>query len=246
MLKRWTGELIDDRSKYLDRFGLLLAVTAASVAALSLFDLSGPAGDLDAELGELAATVLVGATFLLALYASGFARRWQRSTNVLVGAIVVIDVVLLVVSQVTGTPTSLVGPLVASRPLVLVILSALAPVVVVRRLVRHRQVTGSTLLAAISAYLLLPLAFYYAFLAVDAHQAALFFEQPEPTTSFMYFSLTTLTTLGYGDLAAVTPLGRMLATAEAVVGQVYLVTLVAMLVGLYARRRRTDDRDEAA
>ena len=238
--------LFDDRSKYLDRFGLLLAVTAASVAALSLVDLSAPPGDLDTELGELAATALVGATFLLALRASGVTRLWRRYADVFIGAIVVVSVVVLVVSQASETPRSLIGPLVTSRPLVLVILSVLAPVVVVRRLFRHRRVTKSTLLAAISAYLLLPLAFYYVFLAVDAHQATPFFGRPEPTTSFMYFSLTTLTTLGYGDLAAVTPLGRMLATAEAVVGQVYLVTLVAMLVGLYAQRRRADDGDEAA
>ena len=246
MPKKRTEGLFDERSKHLDRFGLLLAVTAASVAALSLVDLRASPGDLDAELGSLTATVLVGTAFLLALSASGFARRWQRFADVLVGAIVIVDVALLVVWQVTETPASLVGPVATGRPLVLVILSALAPVVVVRRLLRHRQVTRSTLFAAISAYLLLPLAFYYAFLTVEAHQTTPFFGQPEPTTSFMYFSLTTLTTLGYGDLAAVTPLGRTLATVEAVVGQVYLVTLVAMLVGLYARRRRTDDRDEAA
>lgn len=244
MLKRWTEGLFDDRSKYLDRFGLLLAVTAASVGALSLVDFNAPPGDLDAELGSLTATVLVGAAFLLALRASGVTGLWRRYADVFIGAIVVAAVVLLVVSQVTETPRSLIGPLVTSRPFVLVTLSALAPVVVVRRLLHHRQVTRSTLLAAISAYLLLPLAFYYAFLAVDARQATPFFGHSEPTTSFMYFSLTTLTTLGYGDLAAVTPLGRTLATVEAVVGQVYLVTLVALLVGLYAQRRRADEGDE--
>jgi hypothetical protein len=59
----------------------------------------------------------------------------------------------------------------------------------------------------------------------------------------MYFSLVTITTLGYGDLAAVEPLGRLLTTIEAVIGQVYLVTFVAMIVGLMVeqRQRRTDE-----
>ena len=58
----------------------------------------------------------------------------------------------------------------------------------------------------------------------------------------MYFSLTTITTVGYGDLTAQTHLGRLLANSEAVVGQVYLVTFVAMIVGLRAQawRERAD------
>ena len=53
----------------------------------------------------------------------------------------------------------------------------------------------------------------------------------------MYFSLSTITTTGYGDLTAASPFGRLLAMAEAVTGQVYLVTFVAMLVGLFAANR---------
>ena len=61
-----------------------------------------------------------------------------------------------------------------------------------------------------------------------------FFSQPEPTTSYMYFSLTTITTTGYGDFTSSTEFGRLLSMAEAVIGQVYLVTFVALLVGLFA------------
>nr|WP_281360224.1 potassium channel family protein [Isoptericola halotolerans] len=84
--------------------------------------------------------------------------------------------------------------------------------------------------------MLISLAYYYAFLTVDAYSAEPFFGTDEPTTSFMYFSMTTITTLGYGDLAAVTPLGRLLATSEAIVGQVYLVVFVALIVSLAAGR----------
>ena len=87
------------------------------------------------------------------------------------------------------------------------------------------------------------MAFNFAFLAVDFYQSETFFSTQEPTTSFIYFSLTTITTLGYGDLAPVSEVGRLLATIEALVGQVYLVTFVGMVVGLLVaeRQRRIEE-----
>jgi hypothetical protein len=49
----------------------------------------------------------------------------------------------------------------------------------------------------------------------------------------LYFSLATLTTLGYGDIVPTSAVSRMLASVEAVVGQLYLTVLVARLVGLH-------------
>ncbi|GAA4874180.1 potassium channel family protein [Serinicoccus chungangensis] len=116
---------------------------------------------------------------------------------------------------------------------------------VIRRLLHHRQVVRATLLGAISAYLLIALAFFYAFLAAEHYHQPPLFGDPQPTTSFMYFSLTSITTLGYGDLAARTEIGRLLATTEAVLGQVYLVTVVAMVVSLLAQTWSDRPHDEA-
>jgi voltage-gated potassium channel len=55
-------------------------------------------------------------------------------------------------------------------------------------------------------------------------------------SSFMYFSLVTLTTLGYGDIAPVNPLARNLVVLESFFGQVYMAILVARIVGLYRGR----------
>jgi len=57
----------------------------------------------------------------------------------------------------------------------------------------------------------------------------------------LYFSYATLTTLGYGDIVPRSPLTRMLATLEALVGQLYLTVLVARLVGMHIADQ---DRDE--
>jgi voltage-gated potassium channel Kch len=54
---------------------------------------------------------------------------------------------------------------------------------------------------------------------------------------FEYFSFVTITTLGYGDITPVTDKASALALIEAFVGQIYLVVLVAWLVGMYVSRR---------
>ena len=53
----------------------------------------------------------------------------------------------------------------------------------------------------------------------------------------LYFSFTTLTTVGYGDLTARTDLGHTLAVFEALIGQIYLVTVVSLIVSNLGRAR---------
>ena len=63
---------------------------------------------------------------------------------------------------------------------------------------------------------------------------------------FMYYSLVTLTTLGYGDITPVTPLARNLAAFEAVMGQLYIAILVARLVGLHIVHAGQDDEERGS
>ena len=54
----------------------------------------------------------------------------------------------------------------------------------------------------------------------------------EATVSdFLFFSYATLTTVGYGDLSVANQAGRTLASAEALIGQIYVITVVAIIVG---------------
>lgn len=57
---------------------------------------------------------------------------------------------------------------------------------------------------------------------------------PNFRVALFYFSMTTITTVGYGDITPLSPLARMLAITEALTGQIYLVVMVATLVGLRA------------
>jgi len=61
---------------------------------------------------------------------------------------------------------------------------------------------------------------------------------PDELATMLYFSLTTLTTTGYGDIVPVDPFARSLANLESIIGQFYLAITVARLVTLELADRR--------
>jgi drug/metabolite transporter (DMT)-like permease len=164
-----------------------------------------------------------------------------RTADVLAGIVVAAALLGAAVTLAADNPDEVE---VTIAPDLWAVLAVLAPVVIVRRLLQHREVTMRTLAGAISTYLLIPVAFQFVFLFVDGLLPNGFFGRQQPPTSFMYFSLTTVTTVGYGDLAPASNIGRLLATVEALIGQVFLVTFVALLVGLLGERWRVDRATE--
>jgi hypothetical protein len=106
----------------------------------------------------------------------------------------------------------------------------------------HKRVTHETVLGALCSYVLLGLLFAFVYLAVDAVRDAAFFAQPGPhlQSEYVYFSFVTLTTLGFGDLSPAVGLPQALTAVEALLGQVFLVTLVARLVTLWGRQAVSD------
>ena len=116
----------------------------------------------------------------------------------------------------------------------------IAPVVILNRIIRHETVGLETILGAICVYVLIAIAFAGIFAAVNDGEPNGFFAQPitPNNVDFLYFSFVTITTVGYGDLTAGTSTGRVLVTFEALIGQIFLVTLVARLVSMYGTRQR--------
>jgi hypothetical protein len=117
--------------------------------------------------------------------------------------------------------------------------------VILRRVLGHEVVTSRTIAGAVTVYLLLALAFTAAGTGLELLDQGSFSStdgDPRTYRTMQYFSLVTIATLGYGDVLPVSPAARSLATLEAVVGQVYLVTIVARLVGWFGQRaiRPTD------
>ncbi len=231
--RQW--RLFDDYPGYVDRFGLLLIVTSIAVVTMSLVDLRASREGIGAEIAQIAVSVFVGATLLLALRASGVGRRFRILADILISVVILTTILVVIFTETSQSTFEGLG----NPSLVWVVLTLMTPVLVVRRLIHHDHASAKTLAGALSAYMLIALAFAFAFLAVDAASTTPFFGAEEPTTSYMYYSLVTITTLGYGDLSAVEPFGRLLSTIEAVIGQVYLVTFVAMIVGLLVGQRET-------
>ena len=107
-------------------------------------------------------------------------------------------------------------------------------IAIMSRLLQHAQVTISTVMGAFLAYALVGFAAAFLYIGVDSVTTGDFFrEGPVPDADYIYFSMVTLTTVGFGDLTAATEIGQRLVVVEALVGQVFLVVLVARLVSLW-------------
>jgi hypothetical protein len=113
-----------------------------------------------------------------------------------------------------------------------VLLVATVPFVIARALWRRQVIDVRTVLGAVCIYVLLGMSFAFLYAAIDALSSGPFFVQTSHATTpiFLYFSYITQTTVGYGDYTARGDLGRALAVLEAVGGQLYLVTVIAVLV----------------
>lgn len=111
------------------------------------------------------------------------------------------------------------------------------------RLVRARGVTPQAVAGALALYLLLGLVFAWVIGFVAKVQSGPFFaEQASASTSqIVYYSFTVLSTTGFGDLTAAGRVGRALSVVEMLLGQLYLVTVIGVLVGNFAGRARRSD-----
>ena len=111
-------------------------------------------------------------------------------------------------------------------------------------ILRAPRVNSEVLCAGISAYLLLGLSWSFAYLLVAQLAPDAFFFNNGTTTGHLlrgadafYFSLITLSTVGYGDIIPVSNVARMLAAMEAITGSLFVAVLIARLVALYSSER---------
>jgi Ion channel len=211
------------------RYGVVLGLLAVTY----VFMASGPTGTWV----PFVAVVLQGLTLLAALAASGAPRRLWR-----------IAVAVVVIGVISATTVWLGGGDGATG--ILFVLNALlvagAPVVIARALVRRRVIDLQTVMGALCIYVLLGMLWAFVFGSIGEFSSGPFFAQQATATvaDYLYFSFVTLTTVGYGDLTAALSLGRAVAVLEALVGQLYLVTVVALVVSRIGRSQRLLGRHE--
>ena len=122
--------------------------------------------------------------------------------------------------------------------------------VVLAAVLRERQVTTDTVLGGICVYFLIGIVWTLLYaLVVELEPSAILingepvrYEISRGSSTLIYFSFVTLTTLGYGDVAPHCDAARMLAAGEAVVGQLFIAVMIARLVGMHISiTARSDD-----
>lgn len=218
------------------RYGSALLLIVASIFVSALL--------FDQGLGGFLLGALQGVVLLIVIRSSGLPRRVVTAGQVLIG----VALALLALTSVIGHETFAGKAIIA---FVLVTLVASGPVLIGRRLVRDAAITFETVLGALCIYLLVGLLFAVVYASSGNLSGHDFFAQGSARSfDFVYFSFVTLTTVGYGDLTAAADWGRALALTEALVGQLYLVTVVAVTVTrlgqpTFRSRRRTAESSDA-
>jgi Ion channel len=125
------------------------------------------------------------------------------------------------------------------------LLYLVAPFSIIGHLVLRRTVDRETVLGAIAAYLMIGMFFGFAYRALGVIQAGPFFGTSGDGTfpQDLFFSFTTLTTTGYGNLIPAGNPGQSFAVLEMLIGQLFLVTAVAKAVSAWQPRRPEGARD---
>jgi len=120
----------------------------------------------------------------------------------------------------------------------------LVPVAILRKI--RKEFTGEgvdleVVLGALCVYLYVGAYFAFLYDAIATVTKNPFFAQPgaDLKLNYIYFSFVTLTTTGYGDLSPAYGPGRMLAVIEAIIGQLYLVSVVALVVSAYGKGKKS-------
>lgn len=208
------------------RYGVVLLIAFVAV----VFFILAPEGPASRAIG-----LLLTLSMLLVVVIAGRGGAVIRETTAVLAALAAVAIgVGVAVDGVPAWSGSALG-------IVLVVGTIGELVVGIARMLRDRGVTVQAVAGALAVYLLLGLlCSLVVTVAARAGQGDFFAEGTDGSQSqHVYFSFTTMTTTGYGDLTPAGSFGRAVAVVAMLVGQIYLVTVIGMLVGNLRRGRST-------
>jgi hypothetical protein len=208
------------------RYGVVFLLTLALV----VFVIAAPAADWS----RAAAIAIEGVALVFAVATARERQQVRRRRAVGVG---VVMIVLIVLVATGAAPRQLTDA-------AYMVVTAAIPIVIVGgllRLLRERGVTVQAVAGALAIYLAVGLLFAWIIGFITHVDSTTYFAQHTNGTEGdrVYFSFTVLTTTGFGDFSAATPVGHALAVIEELTGQLYLVTVIGFLIGNYVGRQKT-------
>lgn len=219
------------------RYGLVLLLTVASTGVQMLLP--------DTPVAWFTQALLMAATVVTALFAEGASHRQWRRIGILVGVLVAGLIAAAIAGRGGMTERSIAFTLSG-------ILAVAGAVIVGRGVIGgirvEQRVTLHSVMGALTIYLLagLVFAFAYSVMGAIAGVPALSHLGADKHAKEVYFSFITLTTVGYGDITPAIAAARMTSVLEALFGQLYLVTIVAVIVSNVGQRRTVGDASPRA
>ena len=206
------------------RFAYLLA---AQLALLLLYPFAADAGPRPGLFGVFAITLFLAALRAIAQ------THWIRFVALLLGVPSIAG--HLVSFAIPAFPIFV--PWLACEALFLAFVTA----VIFHEVLTSTEVTTDTLYGAVTGYLLLGMTWGIAYGVVEqiwpgSFRSASVTDGQMLWPEFIFFSFSTLTTVGYGDVVAIGDHARSLAILEAVAGTMYMAVFISRLVGLHAQR----------
>ncbi|MDJ0651073.1 MAG: ion channel [Xenococcaceae cyanobacterium MO_188.B19] len=219
------------RQKFiLNKYSQLLSI-------IILFFIVGPA--FDGITGRIIIGVVFFGTIVSIIRTFNLKKRFLFMLLILIGAAFSLDIYTsiqedLVENEFLGLAVTIIYSLV--------ILTAL--ITINRKIFSVKKVNGDTIKGGISVFFLIGIFWSLLYTMVYYFDANAFSQSIDPLNvidSMFYFSFTTLTTLGYGDLTPVNSVAKTLANLEAVTGMLYPSIFIARLVGLYTAQEMNED-----
>jgi Ion channel len=205
----------------------------------------------EAGYGSLLFGLLIVSVTFAAASAAGDTKLLRRMYLALVAPVKIIDIRIMTMGA--GDGLALVGAAFQTT------LLSFAAIAILFHVLRIEHVSLDTILGGVCVYLLIGETFAYLCSMMELMRAGSYLEgghalrippnvnhllgrRPELT----YFSFLTLTTVGFGDIVPVAPLARVLAMVEALLGQIFLATFLAFLVGNLLSQKQKDERKATA